>query len=255
MTTHEQISQIETVASRAWPARDVEQYGGWSLRATSGVTRRANSVLPLGPPLSRSLDEAIEHAREFYERRGLPCIFQMTEASVPLDLDEALISLGFQRELEIDVETAPVSRIAAVPSRVYIRLDEQPTQEWFSVLARGGGYTESSISIRREIMMRIRNAKIFALALIDGQPVGTGLGVLDGELLGIFSIMTLPESRRCGVATSINAALANWGMTRGAVTAYLQVEENNHAAKSLYRSLGFERLYTYWYRVSSVQGH
>ncbi len=168
MVEHERISQIELIASRAWPAREVEQYGGWFLRATGGVTRRANSVLPLQPPASQSLNDAIQHAREFYERRGLPCIFQMTEASNPAELDETLVNVGFQRELEVNVDIAPVSHITSVSSSVYTRLETQPTPEWLSVLARGGGYTEDVLSIRRDIMMRIRSPKIFALALIDG---------------------------------------------------------------------------------------
>ena len=39
------------------------------------------------------------------------------------------------------------------------------------------------------------------------------------------------------------------GMKKGAQNAYLQVVEGNDNARALYRSLGFQQLYTYWFRV------
>src|SRR5262249_31764512 len=38
------IAELEARAFAAWPAAEVEPLGGWRLRATSGVTRRANSA-------------------------------------------------------------------------------------------------------------------------------------------------------------------------------------------------------------------
>jgi len=42
-------------------------------------------------------------------------------------------------------------------------------------------------------------------------------------------------------------ALLEWGRTKGADTAYLQVESENLGARKLYSSLGFQPLYTYDY--------
>ena len=36
---------------------------------------------------------------------------------------------------------------------------------------------------------------------------------------------------------------------KGGQNAYLQVVEGNDNARALYRSLGFQQLYTYWFRV------
>ncbi|MHA2115884.1 MAG: GNAT family N-acetyltransferase, partial [Candidatus Thorarchaeota archaeon] len=43
--------------------------------------------------------------------------------------------------------------------------------------------------------------------------------------------------------------LAQWGEDHGAEKAFLQVEETNTPALDLYKSMGFDTLYTYWYRI------
>ena len=46
-------------------------------------------------------------------------------------------------------------------------------------------------------------------------------------------------------------AIINEGSRNGADLAYLQVASLNEKAVQLYSSLGFEKAYTYWYRVKS----
>ena len=60
---------------------------------------------------------------------------------------------------------------------------------------------------------------------------------------------TLPGARRRGLGRALLAALAAWGVARGATRAYLMVEEGNAPARSLYEQAGFEPLYGYHYRV------
>jgi ribosomal protein S18 acetylase RimI-like enzyme len=49
-------------------------------------------------------------------------------------------------------------------------------------------------------------------------------------------------------APAVLHALAEWGRAYGATRMYLQVMENNAAARALYAGIGFETLYTYYYR-------
>jgi GNAT superfamily N-acetyltransferase len=69
--------------------------------------------------------------------------------------------------------------------------------------------------------------------------------------LGLFCMATLPEARRCGVATRALRALVGWGLGQGCTRAYLQVEEDNAAARALYEGLGFATLYGYHYRTAA----
>ena len=43
------VAELDRLQHRAWPAAHEEALGGWRLRFTDGVTRRANFVLPHGP--------------------------------------------------------------------------------------------------------------------------------------------------------------------------------------------------------------
>ena len=45
------------------------------------------------------------------------------------------------------------------------------------------------------------------------------------------------------------AAALKWAKSRGADTAWLQVESDNHAAMTMYEGLGFEPAYSYFYLV------
>ena len=65
----------------------------------------------------------------------------------------------------------------------------------------------------------------------------------------IFGVNTIPEYRKHGYARQICTGLLKEGMKKGAQNAYLQVVEGNDNARALYRSLGFQQLYTYWFRV------
>ena len=90
---------------------------------------------------------------------------------------------------------------------------------------------------------------ICACIRIDGQIIATGLGILDRDYIGIYAIHVKEEYRKHGYARQICTGLLKEGMKKGAQNAYLQVVEGNDNARALYRSLGFQQLYTYWFRV------
>ena len=86
-------------------------------------------------------------------------------------------------------------------------------------------------------------------ARVDGTLVGIGLGVRERGWVGVYGMGTRPEVRRRGAARAVLHALAEWAHAGGAGQMYLQVEEDNAPARSLYESARFTSLYRYWYRV------
>jgi GNAT superfamily N-acetyltransferase len=104
----------------------------------------------------------------------------------------------------------------------------------------------------RGTLQRIQARTGYALLRREGVPVALGLGVLERDWLGIFSMATHPEFRRQGAATAILHALATWGQQCGAARAYLQVMEGNTAAVAAYARAGLDTLYQYHYREGAV---
>ncbi|MFX1510371.1 MAG: GNAT family N-acetyltransferase [Promethearchaeota archaeon] len=250
MSDQNTIATIEQTAARAWPAQHTSQYGGWLLRATEGVTRRANSVLPLGTPGDQHLDIALENVQNFYQQHNLPPRFQMTAASQPSELDTFLESAGFNIDMRVKVLTVPVASILLVEPEVGIVVFGSPWNDWFNAYQKAAGFDKKQMRVRQGIIERVPTEKAFAAAIMDEHVVGVGLGVLEDQWLGLFSLVTESNYRRQHVASSITQSLIGWGLSRGAEQSYLQVETENEPALKLYLGLGFVEAYSYWYRVS-----
>jgi ribosomal-protein-alanine N-acetyltransferase len=62
-----------------------------------------------------------------------------------------------------------------------------------------------------------------------------------GELQ-IHDLAVHPDHRGRGLARWLLRFVLDWGARRGADDAYLEVRRGNHAARELYRSLGFEEV-------------
>ncbi|MFQ5979631.1 MAG: GNAT family N-acetyltransferase [Candidatus Heimdallarchaeota archaeon] len=248
MANFEQIRELEQIAFNAWPASYCEDLGGWILRATNGVTRRANSVFPYGDPLTKDVEDAIQNVIGFYKDKAIIPRFQMTAVSQPLNLDEILADLGFAVELDVAISVNSIGQLASIRPRIPVKIRAKPDLAWLRTYIAGNGYDQASLEIRKAIVERIAQKKAFATAVVAGKIVGVGLGVVERGWLGLFSIATLEEHRRQGVATSINRALAEWAIKQGAARAYLQVFTGNISGLAFYHSLGFEETYRYWYR-------
>lgn len=242
-----QIRELEMIGHNAWLAEEKMRLGGWILRADHGVTRRANSVLPLESP-NLPLPLAIEYATEFYQSRELIPRFQMTNTSQPQGLDEFLSDTGFSVGLQVEIWTAPISALLNISSTFESIALPQVTPEWIDIFNRGSGHEQSTIDTRKAIMERTQHPHSFIVTMIDGVPASVGFGVVERPWLGVFSIATVPEFRNRGAASSVNRELGLWAQDLGAESAYLQVEINNQTAKKLYSKLGFSYAYKYWYR-------
>ena len=248
------IAELEARAFAAWPAARVEELGGWRLRATSGVTRRANSAWTSGPV--DDLARAIARAEAFYAERGLPAIFQLCPLS-PAGLDEALAARGYAVDAPVAILSAPLAELAReLPAGSEVRIDAAIADDWFE-LSGGRARFAAVQPVYRGILERIGaggGARAgFALATLDGVAAATALGVRDGAWLGVFSVATLPEFRRRGAATALLRALARWGRALGASGAYLQVERDNRTAFDLYLRDGFREVYGYHYRLREAR--
>ncbi len=243
------ILELEETAFRAWPAADVVDEDGWRVRFTPLSSHRANSVCANACRGRRSLDDRIDAVETFYAARGAPASFQISAAADPPDLDGRLAARGYDVSVAALVETIELSefRMLGQPPGILTRVTPSAVEEWCSLAVEGGrhaGQREAYLGLLGRIGARAG----FAVARKKGVPVAIGLGVLDGEWLGVFDMATVPEARRRRAATAVLGALAAWGSARGAMRVYLQVERDNTPGRALYESAGFRESYPYHFR-------
>ncbi|MCK4726052.1 MAG: GNAT family N-acetyltransferase, partial [Anaerolineales bacterium] len=99
------------------------------------------------------------------------------------------------------------------------------------------------------ILSKIEKQVVYLRLSSKDKSVACGMGVLDGDYFGLFSILTAANYRNQGFGGEITAALMNWASENEAVFAYLQVQVDNSPAFYLYRKYSFKPVYEYWYRI------
>ncbi len=83
----------------------------------------------------------------------------------------------------------------------------------------------------------------------DESVIARGEAALDGDWLGLHSLVVDPSHRRQGLGTAVMAELLDWGASLGATTAWLHVETDNEVGMAAYRRLGFVTHHTNRYLI------
>lgn len=131
--------ELARVAARAWQPVESERLGDWELRAASGFTRRANSVLPLGDP-GVSLDEALDTVRRWYGERGLPAYVQTATGAEGTQelLCAELEARGWAREVTAELWVGPLAPVADLAEPSGVVLSREADEAWLAgTSARG----------------------------------------------------------------------------------------------------------------------
>ena len=239
------LAHIERAALRAYPALEEEDLDGWLLRFAEGYARRTNSVQPVSH--TSNVLAKLAAAEAWYADRDLPITFRMTRASQPPDLDRLLESRGYLRQDPTSVQTLELTGHNFARDR-RIELTDIPNDDWFETIMGSSRYMAGRRPILERTLLMIEPPAAFAVLRENDRPIATGLAVADGDLVGLYSSSTRPDERRRGLGRIVSETLLDWGIQLGASLAYLQVMHINDPATELYRRMGFEPLYDYWYR-------
>ena len=243
-----EIARLEAQFFTCWPADETVEHEGWRMRATRGVSDRANSV-HAAAWTGGDLDADIDAAEAFYAAKGLPATFMMIPGAQPEGLDARLEARGYARTKETRVCLGDPARVAALdaPETVSIDLAGDQSAEWADAYTRDAN--PADLAIRAEIMGRVAVPRLYVLAREGAAPAGLGMGVLRGDTAVVQGMRTLPDARGRGVARAVLAAIGRWAMSMDAARMALQVEVANPAANALYAAAGFEEVYRYAYRI------
>ncbi len=237
--------ELARVAMRAWPPVESERLGEWELRAASGFTRRANSVLPLGDP-GMPLPAALDVVRRWYGDRGLPAYVQTATGAEGTQelLCAELERLGWVREVSAGMwigALAPIADLGEPDEVAGVVLSRKADEAW---LAR---YQRKGVS---EVALKVLGSGPSVwFATVPGAgggaPAAIGRCVVDGRWAGFAAVEVDPALRRRGLATRVMAALARRALDEGASAAWLQVEEENAGAREMYAGMGFAAHHAY----------
>jgi N-acetylglutamate synthase len=239
------IETLEHVAANALPASVTEFLDGWRLRYSYGVTRRASSVL--AETHAGDLERKLESVESFYKRFDAKPRFQLCPASQPSGLNDVLLSKGYTKIPGAKVQMVGLEAFNISTDIAKVQLLEKPNDAWFSVYRAVEKADAHKEKIRTQMLQSICSNAAFALLYLDDHPAAVGLGVFEKGYTGIFNMATLENFRGRRGASTILAALAQWGKLQKGHTLYLQVGEENVVAQNVYQKLGFTTLYSYWY--------
>ena len=130
------VEDLQRVMVGAWPAMETARLGEWVLRASSGFTQRANSVMTAGSP-GIPVPAALDAVERWYAERSLPP--NLTVAG-PVGFDPAddavgveALRRGYAARVATLTLTAPTRLIADLPRA------GRPPRRGRSATGRGGG--------------------------------------------------------------------------------------------------------------------
>jgi len=249
------VALLDELAGHATAPQIVEPLDGWRLRASPEAPfRRANSVLAIGR-LSEAtdLDDAIRRVEEFYASNERPARFQVSPAAQPPDLDAVLAARGYVIEAPVVVMGAGATIVLGRTKGVGRITKERGKRAWERAYASMHGDDQRS---RDRVLAYGRAINALTLASTaavapaePGQGVALGFAVAERGWTGIFGMGTRPEARRRGAASAVLHTLTRWAVENESPRLYLQVEEDNEAARTLYTRAGFVDTYRYHYRT------
>ncbi len=247
------IPDLEEAAAGGWRAPEQARLGRWLLRAACGFTGRANSALAIGDP-GMPLADAVAEVCRWYQARGLPPMvavpYAVNEPQTSA-VDRFLARRGWPvRSAAATVMTATPAAVATgtaeAAAAVHVGVAAEPDDGWLE-LYRHRGRRPPPIS-RRLLMSAPWQA--FASVREAGGTVAIGRVAVAGGWAGLTAVEVHPGQRRRGLGRAITGALAAAAARHGAAGLYLQVENDNAAARALYRQAGFADHHGYHYRVA-----
>ena len=242
MTVQDDVLQYQSIATNNWPAKDLILMNGWILRVSEGITRRANSVLPLRYK-GTNIDEDIDKVERIYTDNKLPTVFQISDYYSPETLHDKLLERKYRTEAESLFMTVPFYKFKKIEENpdVSYECHEGQSDEFFETMKKISNITTERFEGLKIIIDRILppSKAFFLIRLRNNLVVGYCLGVAEMRKVGIYNLYVHKDYRRMGLAQNLMLKMKEWGISKGADGFHLCVEDANAGAVDLYKKVGF----------------
>ena len=243
------LARVEDAGLNASAPPQQRWMDGWLLRFSPGKAKRARCINPVAAG-RRPLADKLAAAQAFYAEVGLPLIVRLTPFAQPTGLDAQLEAAGLQRFDDTRVmvldELADIVAPALADGLVLQQIGLEPFAQ------RIGALRGSPLAQRQAHAQRLLQSPVPFTAFelkVDGEALACGQFALEDGLVGLYDVFTAEAARGRGLASMLCAGLLARARELGARHAYLQVDRDNRAARTVYHRLGFADGYAYHYRA------
>jgi ribosomal protein S18 acetylase RimI-like enzyme len=241
--TAEDIASLERATLDAVAPQDVIEYGDWLVPFDTSTIGRARSAVPLRH--AGVNPSSVQPIVERYASRSLNAAFRMADIAGMAEVHSQLSSMGFRAEQPTLVQVGTVASMRLPGSTGDAVITEAPTEAWRAVYL-GEGFDLVDGAHRIAALSR-SNYVIYASIVENGVPVASGTAAFSQGWASIHGMRTALSHRGRGLAGNILHSLANAALERGLHRVFLQVEEDNSAARALYQRAGFTTAWRYHY--------
>jgi GNAT superfamily N-acetyltransferase len=252
----ELLSRIEDAGLNASAPPQQRWVDGWLVRFSPGKAQRARCINAVAPG-RLALSEKLAQCQALYRDAGLRLIFRITPFSQPPGLDDWLAQRGYQRFDDTCVMVCPVlSRHVHEQAPEGTQFESVDSEAYAHIV---GAFRGTALPGRLAHAERLKHSPVpyrgMLLRAGDGPVLACAQYAIESDLVGLYDVFTAPGVRGQGLSRRLCARLLAQAREQGARTAYLQVDADNHAARAVYRRLGFADSYAYHYwAMPSAEG-
>jgi GNAT superfamily N-acetyltransferase len=244
------LSRIEDAGLNASAPPQQRWVDGWLVRFSPGKAQRARCINAVAPG-RLAPSEKLAQCQALYRAAGLRLIFRVTPFTQPPGLDDWLAQRGYQRFGDTRVMVCQVlPRQPREPAPEGTQFESVDLEAYAHIV---GEFRGTAASGRQAHAERLKHSPVpyqgMLLRAGDGTVLACGQYAIESELVGLYDVFTAPAARGQGLSRRLCARLLAQAREQGARTAYLQVDADNHAARAVYRRLGFADGYAYHYRA------
>jgi GNAT superfamily N-acetyltransferase len=239
------VRRLEELAFRGWPALETRDRAGWRLRFAGGYTKRANSINALDQNAQTDLS-TLQSLEAAYRARNQAPVWRLSPLAPPA-MGDMLAARGYRTIERSLLQICPLH--AGFEAAPEVRIHAEPTSAWIEAFCTHSPVRPEHRDTMQRMLAAIAAPAGFAFVEAEGSPLAMAIGAVEGDHMGLFDVLVMPEARRRGLARKITESLYAWAWGHGARFVYLQVVATNQAAMPLYAAQGFRTVYEYEYRV------
>jgi len=270
----EKVRFLEEIGANGHVALNVMQYDGWLLRFSNGYTSRANSVCVLYPS-TRPVEEKIAYCEKCYAEQGLPTIFKVTD--LDKEFSDLLVRRGYEIVTPTDVmevvawdadaenenaenayaekENAEsenacnehTGQVSDGLGETYCVFSSEPTEWLPHYFAFENVTDETKKKTFQKMLSRVMIDVSYGILYYEGEPVACASIAVEHGYALLHNVIVTSSMRGKGLGEKLCRAMITKAKEMGADHVFLQVVQSNQVAMNLYKKLGFQKDYTYWY--------